>query len=105
MSFRTGTSGTVTIPIQLKEKVITCYATLKAWSIGSHKGWAVYLIWLAHSDFEGTAYYMAPIELHIDRMNAVFSWNEPNSIFVCKAFISKESLDLSLDTVVKAPDT
>lgn len=29
---------------------------------------------------------MAPIELHVYRMNAIFPWNESDSVFICNKY-------------------
>lgn len=75
--------------------VYTCGSSLQSWSEGRHHAGISDLSWLSHSDLEGTAGDVAAIESNINRMNSIFSRDEPDGVLVCRnTRMTNESLIL-----------
>lgn len=63
--------------------VYTCGSSLQSRSEGRHHAGVSDLSRFSNADLEGTTGDVAAIETHVDRMNSVFSRDEPDSVLVC----------------------
>lgn len=68
---------------QVCRRRVTRGAALQAGSVGRDKGRVARLAGLAHAHFEGAAHHMAPVELHIDGVDAVLVRDEANGVLIC----------------------
>lgn len=62
----------------------TCASTLKSWTKSRHHSWISNTFCFSNTDFKWAAWDVASIELHINGMNTILTWNEANCIFVCE---------------------
>lgn len=63
---------------------VTRGAALQAWSIRRDERGVARLAGLTNTHLEGAAHHVAPIELHIDGVDAIFVGDKPNGVFVCR---------------------
>lgn len=63
---------------------VTRGAALQAWSIRCDERGVARLAGLTNTHLEGAAHHVAPIELHVDGVDAIFVGDKPNGIFVCR---------------------
>lgn len=61
---------------------VTCDAPLKTRAVGGHQGRVPRLSWLPDAHFEGTSNHVAPVELDVDRVDAVLVGDEANRVLI-----------------------
>lgn len=71
-------------PAQLKGggECVTCGAPFKPRAVGGHQGRVPRLSRLPDTHFEGTSNHVAPIELDVDRVDAVLVGDEANRVLI-----------------------
>lgn len=70
--------------VQLSVKSITCGSSFQTGSVGSDETGFATLSRFSHANLERTARDVRPIELHVDDVDAVLSWDETDSVLVWK---------------------
>lgn len=63
---------------------VTGGTALQAGSVGCDEGRVACLPGLPNAHFERAAHDVAPVELHVDRVDAVLVRDEPNGVLICK---------------------
>lgn len=70
---------------------VTCGASLQSGAVGGHHARVSGLAGLSNTNLKWTTGDVAPIELHIDQIEAILSRNEADRVLVCQSEREMES--------------